>query len=225
LRKITDYAWHTGKLGKPVRLIVVSDLHDNRYRDIRPLLSGADALLIPGDVSSCYLQRYRHGLAFIGEAAKILPTFLGIGNHETRLKDFPVFARRVTDTGAKFLFNSYERMGDLVIGCWYRPHRYRQADMLPAFQAEAGCRILMSHRPEDYYRWLSGADVDLVLSGHAHGGQIRLFGQGLYAPGQGLFPKYTKGVAGRMIISTGAGSRVLVPRINNPREIVRIALD
>lgn len=45
--------------------------------------------------------------------------------------------------------------------------------------------------------------IDLVLSGHAHGGQIRLFGQGLFAPGQGILPKYTSGVHENMIISKG----------------------
>ena len=67
-------------------------------------------------------------------------------------------------------------------------------------------------------------DFDLVLSGHAHGGQIRLFGHGLFAPGQGIFPKYTKGLYdGRLIVSTGLKPKEgLIPRINNKRQIVVI---
>lgn len=225
MRKITDYTWHTGKLKKPVRLLVISDLHNDRYQDILPLLHHADALLLPGDVSISLRQRYLRGIAFLEEAAKIVPTFVGVGNHEMRLMDFEAYTRRVQETGAKFLFNTYERMGNLVIGCWYRPQLFGHEDMLPAFQAEDGCRVLMSHRPEDYMDNLSDKDIDLVLSGHAHGGQIRLFGRGLYASGQGFFPKYTRGVVGRMIISTGASNRMFVPRLNNPREIVRVKLD
>ena len=75
-------------------------------------------------------------------------------------------------------------------------------------------------------RELRGRKVDLVLAGHAHGGQIRIREQGVYAPGQGLFPRYTKGVVdGRMIVSAGAGNPVHMPRWGNPCEIVRITLD
>lgn len=225
MRKITEYTWHTGKLTKPVRLLVVSDLHDGKYTDVLPLLQDIDALLLPGDLAIKYGQFYRRGIAFLREAAQAVPTFLGVGNHETQLKDFEAFTRQVRETGARLLFNTYERFGELVIGCWYRPKLFGHEDMLPAFLAESGCRVLMSHHPEDYMPHLADKDADLVLSGHAHGGQVRLFGRGLYAPGQGIFPKYTKGVVGRMIISAGASDHMPAPRINNPREILLIHLD
>ncbi len=224
MRNITGYSWHTGKLKTPVRLLVVSDLHDDLYADILPLLKDTDVLLLPGDTADAYRQRYGRAISFLHEAAQVVPTFVGVGNHEMRLKDFRAFTRCVEETGAKFLFNAYMRLNDLAIGCWYRPLKYGHEDILPAFAAEDGCKILMSHRPEDYFRYLRGADVDLVLSGHSHGGQIRIFGRGVYASGQGMFPKYTRGVHERMIISAGASNRVAVPRWNNPREIVRIAL-
>ena len=74
---------------------------------------------------------------------------------------------------------------------------------------------------------LSNRDIDLVLSGHAHGGQFRLFGQGFFAPGQGWFPKYTSGIHhgkhGRMIISKGMANTVkFAPRLFNPTEVVYI---
>ena len=73
---------------------------------------------------------------------------------------------------------------------------------------------------------LRGRDVDLVLAGHAHGGQVRVFGRGLYAPGQGLLPKYTHGVIDhRMIVSAGASNSVSIPRWGNPCEVLRIELD
>ncbi|MBE0600370.1 MAG: metallophosphoesterase [Firmicutes bacterium] len=225
MRRITNYSWHTGKLTKPVRLLVVSDLHNGPYADIIPHLKDVDALLMPGDLAERHGQMYQRGIGFLREAVDRLPTFVGVGNHEMRLKSYPEFADLVERTGATLLFNSYTRFGELAIGCWYRPERCGQPDMLEAFQAEAGCRILMSHRPEDYFRSLRDKDVDLVLSGHAHGGQWRVFGRGVFAPGQGLFPRYTRGIVGNMIISAGAGGNAPAPRINNPKEILRIELD
>ena len=224
-RTITDYIWHTGKLKAPVRLLVISDLHDDAYDDFLPLLPQADVLLMPGDLSVAYWQRYDRSIAFLQEAVKIIPTYVGVGNHEMRLNDFDLYARRVRDTGAQLLCNTYQRLGDLVIGGWYRPRQYGQADMLPAFLAEDGCHILLCHRPEDYMDALRDKEIDLVLAGHAHGGQWRIFNRGVYASGQGIFPKYTKGIVENMIISTGVSNRVPVPRWNNPCEIVRILLD
>ena len=225
MRQLTRYVWHTGKLSHAMRLLVVSDLHNAPYSDLLPMLKGVDALLIPGDVADRYHQQYDHGIAFLREAAQRLPTFIGAGNHELRLRQFDAFQAAVQNTGATWLMNSYVRYGELVIGCWYRPARYGQADMLPAMQSETGCRILLCHRPEDYILHLHDADVDLVLAGHAHGGQIRIAGHGLYAPGQGFFPKYTHGICGRMIISAGASNAVRVPRWGNPCELIQIDLD
>ena len=67
--------------------------------------------------------------------------------------------------------------------------------------------------------------IDLTLSGHAHGGQIRLLGQGLFAPGQGVLPRYTSGVyEGRLIVSRGLANTTFVPRLFNPTEMVYIHL-
>lgn len=64
-------------------------------------------------------------------------------------------------------------------------------------------------------------DIDLILSGHAHGGQIRLFGHGIYASHQGFLPRYTSGVyENRLVVSRGLSNSKLIPRIGNPKEIV-----
>ncbi len=226
MRKLTVYPWHTGRLAAPMRLLVVSDLHDGPYADILPMLREADALLVPGDVVNRYYQRFSGGLAFLREAANIRPTFFGVGNHETRLDGFADFRKAAEDTGARFLFNRYERFGELTVGCWYRPEQFGHRDMLPAMEAEPGVKVLLCHRPEDYMHRLRGAKVDLVLAGHAHGGQIRIGGQGLYAPGQGIFPRYTRGVWDeKLIISAGASNAVPAPRFGNPCEVLRIDLD
>ena len=226
MRKLTVYPWHTGKLSRPLRLMVVCDLHNRPYEDILPMLDGADALLVPGDVADRYHQRYDRGVDFLREASSRLPTLMGIGNHEARLRDFDAFCAAVRATRATLLMNGYARVGELLVGCWYRPEAFGQPDMLPAMEAENGCKVLLCHRPEDYMRNLRGTSVDLVLAGHAHGGQIRIANRGLYAPGQGIFLKFTRGIVDqKMIVSAGAANAVPVPRWGNPCEVLRIDLD
>ena len=92
-----------------------------------------------------------------------------------------------------------------------------------------GFTILSSHRPE-YFNVYQNKNIDLVLSGHAHGGQFRLpLGGGVIAPGQGLFPKYDAGAytenGTTMIVSRGIGNSIIPVRINNPPEIVIIELN
>lgn len=107
-----------------------------------------------------------------------------------------------------------------------------KSDWLEDFSAQKGFRILLSHHPEYWCLrepMLRKRKIDLVLSGHAHGGQIRIFGQGLYSPGQGPFPKYTgglfRGPYGCMIVSRGTtNTAAMVPRLFNPPEIAVIEL-
>ena len=84
---------------------------------------------------------------------------------------------------------------------------------------------MLCHRPEYYPVLLEQLDIDLILAGHTHGGQIRFFDRGLFSSGQGLFPKYHKGVAdNKMVISAGCSNPIAIPRINNPRELVIVNL-
>ena len=89
-----------------------------------------------------------------------------------------------------------------------------------------GVKVLLCHKPEHYIKFMRGRALDLVVAGHAHGGQIRVAGRGVFSPGQGLFPRYTYGVVdGRMVISAGAGNPVHLPRWGNPCEVLRVTLD
>jgi len=89
-----------------------------------------------------------------------------------------------------------------------------------------GYKILLCHHPEYYERYIRGLDIDLTLSGHAHGGQIRIFGQGLFAPGQGILPQVTSGLYdGRLIVSRGLCNTAWpIPRLNNETELVMVEL-
>ena len=95
-------------------------------------------------------------------------------------------------------------------------------------EQETAYAILLSHRPE-LFETYAACGVDLVLSGHAHGGQFRLpFIGGLIAPNQGLFPKYDAGLFTdgntNMIVSRGIGNSIIPIRFNNRPEIVLLEL-
>ncbi len=223
---ITYYDYPTGgKLQKPLTIALVSDLHNEPYEEILTLIKDADLLLVPGDVTDRYRQRWDGGIAFLRDAAKQMPTFFSLGNHEAAQARYRELRRALNKTGAQILVNRYVRFGELCIGGWYDPAIVREPERLTLFERQPGFKILLCHKPELYMRRMRRRNFDLVVAGHAHGGQIRLFGQGLYSPGQGLFPRYTHGlVDGRMIITSGVGNPSRVPRLGNPREVVLIHL-
>ena len=103
---------------------------------------------------------------------------------------------------------------------------------LDAFEAQPGYKILLSHHPEYYDVYLRNREIDAILSGHAHGGQVRSPGilNGLFSPGERWFPKYAGGKyrVGQttMIVSRGLSREAIkhVPRIWNRPELVVIDL-
>ncbi|MBQ9542759.1 metallophosphoesterase [Ruminococcus sp.] len=186
-------------------------------------------------------------LPFLKACAEIAPTFLSLGNHEWTLcnEDIAVMA----ETGVTVLDNRFVRYKNVAIGglssagvTAYREYRKDKSERYPEwdygdrpdaiapdvswlddFCKHDGYKILLCHHPEYRNRYLKDMPIEAVLCGHAHGGQIRLFGQGLFAPGQGILPKYTSGVNGNMIISKGlANTAGTIPRLFNPREVVYI---
>lgn len=119
------------------------------------------------------------------------------------------------------------------------PYRKRPKDIrkyptdstwLDDFEKADGYRILLCHHPEYWSLrepMLKDRRIDLVLSGHAHGGQWQFMGRGVFAPGQGLFPKYTGGMHqgqyGSLVVSRGLSNPYkFAPRLGNPCEIVYV---
>ena len=99
---------------------------------------------------------------------------------------------------------------------------------LDDFERQPGYKILLCHHPEYVPRYLQNRCIDLIVSGHAHGGQWRYYSRrrqewrGIYAPGQGLLPKLTEGIHGNHVISRGLSNNTPIPRLNNPPELVYI---
>lgn len=214
----------------PIRAAVVADFHNDSRLD---LLSAIDSLspdlvLIAGDMMDDTEKGGVNALRFLREVAEKYPTYYGLGNHERHFQEEDL--AKVRACGVHLLICTSERFGELSIGAvtgMLRDYQENEA-FIEAFCREDGCKLLLCHRPEWYakhHHLKEWREIDLIVSGHAHGGQMRPLGIALYAPGQGIFPKYTSGVHdGRLIISRGLSNHVRLPRFWNPPELVCLEL-
>jgi len=93
--------------------------------------------------------------------------------------------------------------------------------------AQPGFRLLMCHHSEYFRKHVAPFDIDLTVSGHAHGGQVRIGRQGLYAPGQGILPRWTSGFyfSDRLLVSRGLTNATWAPRINCGCELILLHLE
>lgn len=222
--------------GAGVVFAFVSDLHDAQNQPILDTIAALspDAVLVGGDFihNNAVCER---GFAFLQASAARWPTFCSVGNHERSYQGD--LSAQVSATGAMLLDNDAQSfrgiwLGGLSSGFLYggsQGNRRRtpapDLEWAREFSRLAGYKLLLCHHPEYYERYLRALPIDLILSGHAHGGQWRIGGQGVFAPGQGLFPRYTCGrYDGRLIVSRGIGNRAPVPRLFNPPEVVILRL-
>ena len=156
------------------------------------------------------------------------------GNHEWGNGD--VYFDEVRKTGAMLLENEWTEYSPGVFiggqnsarcGSVYRDgkeitEKNRKPDTEWLKDSPDGYRLLMCHHPESYD--LVEPYADLIVAGHAHGGQWRFFSRGIFAPNQGFLPRYTKGQYGNMIVSAGLTNTTWVPRLFNPTELVIVEL-
>ena len=230
-----------------LRIAQVSDLHNAAFgennEEILNLLRQAqpDIIAITGDLIDSRNTDIRIALAFVREAVKIAPCYYVTGNHEQRIAQYETLEQGMLEAGVTVLRNDsrvLERNGESirimgVDDCTFYAGTDGNAQVramekeIVRMQSDA-YTVLLAHRPElavVYDRY----DLDLVLCGHAHGGQIRLpFIGGLFAPDQGFFPKYTKGVYElqdlTMVVSAGLGNSIFPLRFCNRPEIVVVTL-
>lgn len=243
--KITQYSLPAGFR---MRIAVTADFHarsgDMKTGAISALLEREkpDMILAPGDffnntheksVRECYNSQ---GLELLSKMADIAPVYYSIGNHEHGLT---AENREILQSaGVTVLDNEIVRRGNLAIAgltsgytCPKQEYDHEPVpdlSVIPGFTETPGYRILLCHHPEYWSRYLSDKAIDLTVSGHAHGGQWRIGSRGVYAPGQGLFPKYVGGLYhgenGTLCVSRGMRNTVKIPRFFNPCEIVILDL-
>ena len=246
--KTVAYTVESEKLTGNVRLVLLTDLHAGRYGDRQAELLGEidrqqpDAVLLGGDIcdENASFEPVEELLRGLGG----YPCYYVTGNHEYWFADIQPVLELFRSYGVTVLEGTQDVIGvngQLVRICGVddpfrevyadTPHiADRQLDALAASVDPGMFTVLLAHRPErlpDY----ANRGFDLVLSGHAHGGQWRIPGlaNGLYAPHQGWLPRYAGGEyeldGTRMIVSRGlARWDIPAPRVFNRPELVVVEL-
>ncbi len=231
------------------RIAQISDLHNAVFGEdnekIIDLLKEAkpDIVVITGDMLDSRRPGYENSLNFAKKCAKIFSCYFVTGNHEKQGKGYLDLKSKMTQSGVVVLEDKYIELkrDNQTINLFgindplFKTSQFNgntknvTTKRLNSFTFKPDeFNILLSHRPE-YFQLYTEYNIDLVLSGHAHGGQFRIpFIGGLFSPNQGLFPKYTSGVytknSTNMIVSRGIGPSVVHFRINNRPEIVLVEL-
>ena len=229
------------------KIAILSDIHNKAFDLTALKKEKVDLILIPGDICFEHLSKESWeqaekdrrsiiwkspdiALDLFHELPNIAPTFYSMGNHESRWNE--IDKQIVRNSGTILLDNEYCRFKDIVIGGISSMPKNRKDNsddmyiikegIIGKMKKEEGKKILLLHEPQLYDEYgLQDQAIDLVVSGHAHGGQWRFFDHGVFAPGQGIFPKYTKGFYnGNLLVSAGMTNTAPVPRFFNPTEIV-----
>lgn len=226
------------------KIVQVSDLHNKVWKSKLTNLikeQEPDLIAITGDLVDSRKTDIEEALSFVESIKDVAPIYYVSGNHEARV-DYESLKKGLLDLKVNVLEDQMIEIGDnaskiSLLGV-----------MDPAFVNEYGLgsgdiiyskllddkfkspnyTIVLSHRPEAFLAYQK-LDFNLVLTGHAHGGQfiIPYFG-GVIAPDQGFFPEYTQGVYKegytQMIVSRGLGDSILPVRLNNNYNLVTIEL-
>ena len=243
---VRQYTYRNPKIAAPIRAVQLTDLHNYQYgRDNQRLIAKIqkqkpDVIFMTGDMLNEDEDRTDIVLHLVREACAIAPVYFSLGNHEVGYEKTygeGDLTEQLEAAGAVVLEKEYvdtKIAGQEVrIGGVYGyllPEDWEDGSeqrFLEAFVQTDRLKILLSHVPEGLLLWKSMEywDVDLVFSGHVHGGQVRVpFVGGLFDPEEGFFPTYTRGMFscgnGTMILSAGLGSSRGIPRVNNLPEIV-----
>ena len=233
------------------RIAQISDLHNAEFgknnAELLKLLSESrpDIIVITGDLIDANHTDVRIALGFVQESVRIASTYYVTGNHEAASPQYDTLKAGIEAAGVIVLEDEtiyIEQDGETIslLGLADPDFTIRgdMFDEIPAMVStklrnlvddESGYAILLSHRPELFETYVDSG-IDLVFSGHAHGGQFRLpFIGGLVAPNQGMFPKYDAGLytdgGTSMVVSRGIGNSIIPFRFNNRPEIVLVELN
>lgn len=255
--KITSFTIIDKKITASVRIVQLTDLHNSVFGNNNERLVQAvkkekpDLIFITGDLLNKDDPTLNIAINIISELKEIAPVFCSLGNHEIAYEQkFGIdIKQRYEKAGAIILEYGWKdidlRGNKLRIGGIYGyciPKKYlktgetnpKEAEYLNMLTDTDRYCLLLAHMPLCWLRYgsLNDYDVDVVFSGHVHGGQILLpFIGGLYAPDQGWFVGKEWGVFNsedggkHLVLSTGLGSNEKIPRFNNIPEIVSIVLE
>lgn len=226
----------------------VSDLHNAEFgKDNKRLLAmlreaEPDIIVITGDMVDSYHTDIHIALRFAEDAMQIAPCYYVSGNHEARIPEYENLKTGLETAGVVVLENeriALERNGATILLIGVDDPSFQtdyllgdspvvMTDALNSLTQKDAYTVLLSHRPELFDTY-AASGLDIVFTGHAHGGQFRLpFLGGVIAPNQGLFPKYDSGLYTQgntnMLVSRGIGNSIIPIRFNNRPEIIVVEL-
>ena len=231
------------------RIAQISDLHNAEFGEGNAKLlellvrSEPDIIVITGDIIDSRHTDVGIALDFARQAVKIAPVYYVPGNHESRVVEYEPLKMGLMEARVEVMENRKVRItreGEHITILGIKDPAFRDEHFIEdersiarraieELQEESdGYTVLLSHRPELFDLYV-GSGMDLVFTGHAHGGQFRLpFIGGIIAPHQGFFPEYdggqfTEGYT-TMMVSRGVGNSIIPVRFNNRPEIVLVSL-
>ena len=250
--EVSKYDINSSKISKEFngyKIAQISDFHNTKSSKLKKSIIESlkeekpNIIVITGDLIDSYRTNIDISINFIKEINEIAPIYYVTGNHESRIKDYKVLMEKLEENKVIILDDEVKEItvNDSIINLiGIKDPTLEHQSYLKEKEIVDGVlkkidynnnnfSILLSHRPEllDIY---NKYNYDLVFSGHAHGGQIRLpYIGGLVAPNQWLFPKYDAGIYEidntKMIVSRGIGNSILPFRINNNPELIYVTLN
>ncbi|ANU22201.1 metallophosphoesterase [Planococcus donghaensis] len=228
-----------------VKIVQISDLHNATFgKDQSSLIkkiqsAKPDAIFLTGDFIDSNRYDLSASLVLVDEIVKMSKVYFVTGNHEIASNKVDEITASLQERGVIVLANDsveWEKDGSTLQIAGIDDPLSEPAmhgdevthDYLEAAHLTDDFTLLLVHRPE-YLANYAEAEVDIVFAGHAHGGQVRLPGiGGLYATGQGWFPKVTEGIfenaESQMVVSRGLGNSTFPLRIFNRPEVVVVTL-
>lgn len=242
---LRTYTVASPKLTAEVRLAVVTDFHssDNADDVVAMVASCApDAVLLVGDLFDDDTQNRptERTLSLMRQLSALYPCYYVSGNHEAWTGEMDALYQQTEEAGVTVLRMSSGVLtvrGQRIALCGIpdpyemvfsgAPDTEEQLRQALEDVDSADFTVLLAHRPELLAKYAQ-FPLDLVVSGHAHGGQVRIPGvlNGLYAPNQGWFPKLAGGAYTQdgttLIVSRGLAVRTRLPRIFNRPEVVLV---
>ena len=256
---VQEFMLESEKLNGPVTLVVLTDLHDNEFGEDNQelvetvLAQKPDGVLLVGDFVNGYSKDAQSLLGLAEKLSEHVPVFFSWGNHELKYKkttgeDLQAELEQLGVVVLDQVWQDVELAGQrLRIGGLYdyafaldgkdsvnpdkmKPEVY---SFLTEFQETDRFKLMLAHRPDCFVLGEASKAwaVDLVVSGHMHGGQVVLpFLGGVFGGDQGWFPEYVHGLYEKDLLhifitnGLGSGNQKMIPRFNNPPEIAVIKL-
>ena len=250
----SQYNVKTDEIKSSVKIAFIADLHDSEFGKNNCNLVNAiadknpDLIAVGGDMLNNSSTEHSIVVSLLKKLTKIAPTYYILGNHERHYVNLEELIKDIKSTGTIFLDNEMVKFSNknmngesITIGgiTDYPYYDYDYPDFenderyfIDAFleHSKSNYGILLAHQPELYIWKFKDYNLDLILSGHTHGGLVKLpFIDGLFAPTQNFFPHYDNGYftenTAPIIITSGLGTSCKIPRINNNPEICIININ